>query len=142
MQIERIEIVAIEGSAQDAADLIEIAGHFKLLDRAAHRKIVDHDLPLVNGALRHATEFAKLGVVQMLDSQPDARPHHRQHQSHGAARRPQQKEAEHGKYRGDGIKNDHYLAMRKAHLQQLVVNVFAVGGEDRAATDQPSQDGN
>src|ERR1035438_5797125 len=33
------------------------------------------------------------------------------------------------------------LTMRKTHLQQLVVNMFAIGGEDRPAADEPSQNG-
>ena len=39
------------------------------------------------------------------------------------------------------IENDHYLAMRKSHLQQLVVDVFAIGGENRTSADQSPQDG-
>ena len=93
MQFECIEIIVIEGGDQDAAHLSEISGRFQLLDCAAHRKIVDNNLPLVNGALRHSPQFAKLEVVQVLDSQPDAGPHDRQHQSQGAARGPKQEQA-------------------------------------------------
>src|SRR5258708_21844704 len=50
---------------------------FEFFDCAPHRKIVDHDLPLVNGALRHSPQFAKLEVVQVLNSQPDASPQDR-----------------------------------------------------------------
>src|SRR6266852_9742463 len=64
VQFERIKIIAREGGDQDAAHLIEIAGRLELLDRAAHRKIVDNDLPLVNGALCDSPQFAKLEVVQ------------------------------------------------------------------------------
>ena len=53
LQLETIEIVTVEGGDEDAAHLIEIGGYFEFLDRAAHRKIVDDDLALVNGALRH-----------------------------------------------------------------------------------------
>ena len=37
--------------------------------------------------------------------------------------------------------NDDNLAMREPHRQQLVVNMFAVGGEDGTAADQAAQDG-
>ncbi len=77
----------------------------------------------------------------MLDPQPDAGSHHRKHQSQSAARRPQQEQAEHGKDGGDGVENDHHLAMRKTHLQQFVVDMLAIGSENRATADQPPQDG-
>ena len=60
MQFEAIEIVAVEGRNQNAAHLIEIAGHFELLDGAAHGEIVDKDLALIDGALRDAAQLAKL----------------------------------------------------------------------------------
>ena len=89
-EFERIEIVAFERGDQNPADLFEIPGHFELLDRAAHRKVVDHDLPLIDGALRHASQLAKFQIIQMLHAKPNACSDDRQHQSEGAARRPKQ----------------------------------------------------
>src|ERR1035438_4855072 len=141
LQLKSVEIIALEGRNQDIAHLFEIDSDLEFLDCAAYREIVDNDLTLLNGALRHSTQFAKLRVVQLLHSQPYPRSHDRQHKSQGASRRPQQKEAKHRKYRGDGVENDYNLTMRKPHLQQLVVNMFAIGGEDRSAADEPSQNG-
>jgi len=85
VQFEGIEIVAVERGDQNAAQLRVIAGHFEFLDGAAHGKIVDHDLPLIDGALRHAPQLSKLRVIQMLNPKPNAGSHHRQHQTQGAA---------------------------------------------------------
>jgi len=60
VQFEGIEVIAIESCYQDVADLIEIAGDFQFLDGAAYGKIIDHNLPLLNGALRHTSQLAKL----------------------------------------------------------------------------------
>src|ERR1035441_509858 len=92
LKLKSVEIIALEGRDQNTAHLFEIASDFQFLDCAAYREIVDDDLTLLNGALRHSTQFSKLRVVQLLHSQPYPRPHDRQHKSHGASGRPQQKE--------------------------------------------------
>ncbi len=74
----------------------------------------------------------------MLNSEPDARPHHCQHQSERASSRPKQEQAEHGKYSRDCVENDHHLAMRKTHLEQLMVDVLPIGGKNGAAADKAS----
>src|ERR1700690_4314418 len=110
VQLESIEVVAVEGGNQDAAYLSIVPGHFKFLNRAAHREIVNHYLPLIDGTLRHSPQLAKLQIIQVLDAHPDAGSHHCQHKSERAPRGPKQEEAEHGKHGGDCVKNDYDLA--------------------------------
>ena len=45
------------------------------------------------------------------------------------------------KHRRDAVEQNDDLAMRHAVLQQLVVDVLAVGGEDGTAADQAADDG-
>ena len=72
LKLEGIEIVAAEGGYQHGAQLIEIAGHFQFLDGAADGKVIDDDLPLIDGALGHAPQFTELEIVEMLDAKPNA----------------------------------------------------------------------
>src|ERR1039458_1636361 len=69
LKLKSVEIIALEARDQDSAPLAEIASDFQFLDCAAYREIVDDDLTLLNGALRHSTQFAKLWVVQLLRSE-------------------------------------------------------------------------
>ena len=65
LQFEGVEIVALESANQDAAHLTEIARAFEFFDGASHGEIVDHDLPLVDGALRHPAKFTELQITKM-----------------------------------------------------------------------------
>ena len=113
MQLKGVEIVVFEGGGQNTADLVEVGRHFEFFDRAAHGKIVDDDLALLDGALRHPPQFAKLQVVQMLDTQPDAGAHHGEHKSQRTSGRPQQEQTEQSKQCRDSVQNDDNLAMRE-----------------------------
>src|SRR5277367_3660565 len=140
LEFEGIEIIAGEGGDQHGAELVEIFGDFELLFGAAHGKIVNHDLALVDSALRHSAQFTKLQVIEMLDTQPYAGADHGQDESECTAGWPEQEQTEHGKHGRNGVKNDHHLAMRKPHLQQLVMDMFAVGREDGASADETADD--
>src|SRR5262249_33478099 len=53
---------------------------------------------------------------------------------------PEQKQTQQRKYSGNRVQHDHYLAMRKAKLQKLVMDVFAVRCEDWTSTDETADD--
>src|ERR1700690_93767 len=106
LQFESVEIIAFEGGDQNVADLIEVGSDLEFFVGPAHGKIVDKNLALIDGALCDAAQFAELEIVQMLDAHPDTGSDYREHESPGAAGRPEEKEAEHGEYGGNGIEND------------------------------------
>ena len=91
--------------------------------------------------MRDAGQFAELKVAEMLHADPDADAEHGENQAERTSGRPQQEQAEHGENGGDAVEKNHDLAMRHAMLQQLVVDVLAIGGEDRTAADQAANDG-
>src|ERR1043166_4244532 len=96
-------------------------------------------MALVDRALRDPAEFPELKITQMLNAQPNTGAEHRKHEPESAAGRPQEKETQQGKNCRHSIKDDHHLTMRPAVLQQLVVNVLAIGGKDRASADESAQ---
>ena len=81
MQFKGIEIIRIECSGKDAANLREVFRKFQFFSRAANRQIVHKNLPLLDGALRHAPDFSELKVSKVLHADPDASAKHRQNQA-------------------------------------------------------------
>src|SRR3954471_16037491 len=71
LQFKGIEIVAVESSQQDIANLIVTGSNFQLFDCAPDGEIVNHNLALLHGTQSDAAKLAKLQIIQMLNSQPD-----------------------------------------------------------------------
>ena len=77
----------------------------------------------------------------MLHANPDADSQHGHDQPKRTPRGPEQEKAQHGETRRDSVQHDDDLAVGHAMLQKLVVDVLAIGGEDRAPADQAANDG-
>ncbi len=135
-QIKRVEIVAAEGGEEDSADLIEVARDLKFFGGAANRQIVYENLRLVEGAVGDAGEFSEFEVAEVLHADPDTDSDHGEYEAQRASGRPEQEEAQHREDRGNAVENDHDLAVRHSVLQELVVDVLTVSGEDGASTDE------
>src|SRR6266480_2270971 len=138
-QVKTIEVVAVECSDENATDLVEVACELEFLSGASNRKIIHKNMALLDSALCDATEFAEFEITKMLNTQPNTGTKHRKHKPEGAAGRPQEKEAQQCKNCRDTVKNNHHLAMRPAVLKQLVVDVLAISGKDRASADESAQ---
>src|SRR5579864_1157106 len=140
IQIETIEVVAAEGREENSANLIEIASNFEFLRGAADGQIVDEDLRLVECALRYAGEFTKFEIAEVLNTDPNSDTQHREHKTEGASGRPQQEQTEHREASRNCVKNNHDLAMSHAVLQELVMDMLTVGGEDGPSADEAADD--
>src|SRR5439155_9319471 len=70
---------------------------------------------------------------------PHARAEHGENQPQRGSGRPQQKQAEYSEYRRDSVQDNYDLAVRHAELEQLVMDVLAIRGEDRFAADQTTK---
>ena len=132
--------MAAEGGNQDFSHLIIIARNLEFLGGAADGHVVYEDLRLVERAVGNASQFAKFQITEMLNTDPDSDPQDGEHKTQGAACRPQQEQAQHGKSCRNAVEDDHDLAVRHAVLQELVVDVLTVGGEDGPAADQTADD--
>ena len=141
LQFEAVEVVAAEGRGKNPANLIVVARDFEFFGGAADGQVVDEDLRLIEGAVGDAGQFAEFEVAEMLNADPDADAKHGEHQAERTSGRPQQEQAQHGEDGGDSVEENHDLAVRHAMLQQFVVDVLAVGGEDGASADQAADDG-
>src|SRR2546421_4883825 len=140
-QFETVEVVAVESGGKNAAHLFVIAGDFQFLDSPANCHVIHEDLRLIEGAMCDARQLSKFQVAEMLDSDPYPDSEYRENQSQRTAGRPQQKQAQHGEDSRNAIQKDHDLAMGHAMLQEFVVNVLAVRGEDGTPTDEAAHDG-
>jgi hypothetical protein len=92
-------------------------------------------------ALGHASQFAEFEISQPLHTDPDSGSDHGQHQAHRTTGGPQQKQTEKRKDSRNAIEHDYDLAVRQTMLQQFVVDVLAIGGENGTAADPAAQNG-
>jgi hypothetical protein len=139
--IKAIEVVRAKGCLQNAPNLVVIASRFEFFRGSTDGKIVDENLALFEGALSDATEFTQFEIAEALDADPDTDSKHSENQAQRAARRPEQKQAEHGEHGGDSVKHNYDLAMSEAVLQQLVMDMLAIGSKYGAAADQAPENG-
>src|SRR5882672_1025067 len=139
--VKAVEVVGAEGGLKNATNLVVVAGSLEFFTGAADGKVVDEDLALLEGALGDSTQLTQLKIAEALHADPDADSKHSENQSQRAAGRPQQEQAEEGEHSGNCIQHNHNLPMSKAVLEQFVMNVLTVGGENGTATDQAPENG-
>ncbi len=139
--VKPVEVIRAEGRLQNAPNLVVIASRFEFFRGSTDGKIVDNDLALFERALGDATEFTQLEIAEALDADPDADLKHSENQAQRAAGGPEQKQAEHGEHGGNAVQHDYDLAMSEAMLQQLVMDMLAIGSKYGAAADQAPENG-
>ena len=88
LDLEAIEIVGAESGLQYALYLVVVSSCVKFHGSSPDGQIVDYDLALLEGALRDATQFAKLQITQALNPDPDADSEHGKNQAQRTARGP------------------------------------------------------
>src|SRR5581483_2886961 len=141
VEVKTVEVVRAEGRGENTAHLIEIASDFQFLRGAPDGEVVDEYLRLIQSAPADPGNLPELQVSQVLHADPDADAQHRHYEAQGTSGGPEQEETEHGEDGGDPVENDHDLAVRHSVLQELVMDVLAIGSENRTATDQAAKYG-
>src|SRR5580700_165664 len=139
--IEPVKVIGAEGGLEDPANLVVIANGFEFLSGSTDGEVVDNNLALLEGALGYAAQLAQLEIAEALHSNPDANSKHGQNKAERTAGGPKQKQAEESEHGRDSVEHNHDLAMGEAMLQELVMDVLAVGGKDGASADQAADDG-
>ena len=86
--------------------------------------------------MRDTREFTEFEIAEVLNADPDTDAENGKHQAQGAARRPQQEQAQHREDRRNAVEQDHDLPVRHAVLQEFVVDVLAIGGEHGPSADE------
>lgn len=139
--VEAVKVIGVEGSLQNAPELFVIVDGFEFFGGAADGEIVDDNLALFEGALTDASQLSEFEIAEALNADPDAGSEHSENQSQGTACGPEQEQTEEREHGGYAIENNHDLAVSESVLQEFVVNVLAVGGEDGTSADQAAENG-
>src|ERR1700745_3914763 len=93
VDLNGVKIVGGKRGDEYAANLLVIASYSQFSGSAPNGQIVNHNLALIERALRNSPNLSELGIAEVLNAQPNTGPNHCQNQSQRASSRPQQKKA-------------------------------------------------
>ncbi len=67
-QFEGVEVIGIESGGKYPADLLKVVRDLEFFGCSTDGKIVDENVPLLDGSLRNPADFTKFQVSKMLNA--------------------------------------------------------------------------